>query len=103
MGRAGLSWRRAERVYSMRGNITRRGKRSWRIKFDPERNPATGRRRIRFHTVHGTRKDAQIKLAELLSSVAGGSYVEPTKVTVADFVRARVDQWEAAGDITART
>ena len=30
-------------------------------------------------------------------------YVEPSKTTLADFVRARVTQWEAAGDISART
>jgi integrase len=35
--------------------------------------------------------------------VGTGNYVEPSKLTVADFVRARVDQWEAAGDISART
>ena len=32
-----------------------------------------------------------------------GSYVEPSKATVTAFLRARVDQWEAAGNITART
>ena len=29
--------------------------------------------------------------------------MEPNKVTVAEWVRGRVDVWEAAGDITART
>ena len=86
----------------MRGNITRRGKHSWRIKFDVGRD-ATGKRDIRYHTVRGTRRDAEAKLAGLLAAVGQGSYVEPSKLTVADFVRARVVQWEAAGDITART
>src|SRR5262249_9762282 len=31
------------------------------------------------------------------------AYVEPNKITVAEFVRNRIDQWEAGGDITART
>jgi integrase len=86
----------------MRGNVTRRGAASWRIKLDIGRNQA-GKRLTRYHTVRGTRKEAQLKLAELIASVGGGSYIEPSKTTVADFVSARVDQWEAAGDITART
>src|SRR5262249_20720612 len=39
----------------------------------------------------------------LIASVGKGEYVEPSKATVADFVRARVNQWEAAGAISART
>jgi integrase len=87
----------------MKGNISQRGKHSWRLKFDLDRDPATGERRVQFHTVRGTKREAQIKLAELIASAAKGEYVEPAKTTVAEFLRARVDQWEAAGDISART
>jgi integrase len=87
----------------MRGHIRQRGKRSWELKFDAGRDPATGKRNIRYHSFRGTKREAQVKLAELVASVGGCSYVEPTRVTVADFVRARIDQWEAAGDISART
>jgi integrase len=59
----------------------------------------------RFSTLASKARSArrQVKLAELIASVGKGAYVEPHKVTVAEFVRARVDQWEAAGDISART
>ncbi|MEP0322877.1 tyrosine-type recombinase/integrase [Bauldia litoralis] len=87
----------------MKGNITRRGKESWRLKFDAGRDPATGKRKIQYHTFRGTKRQAQVKLAELIASIGAGCYVEPSKLTVADFVRARVDQWESAGDISART
>lgn len=87
----------------MRGNITRRGKHSFRIKFDAGRDPMTGKRKVHYETVRGTRKEADAKLAELLASVSAGSYVEPSNVTVAEFVRARVDQWESAGTISPRT
>jgi integrase len=90
----------------MRGTIIRRGTQSWRLKFDVERSECErsgGKRETRYVTVRGSKRDAQIKLAELLASVGQGSFVEPHKTTVAAFVRARVDQWEAAGDITART
>jgi integrase len=86
----------------MKGNITRRGKNSWRIKFDIEGAPAAGRQ-TRFVTVRGTKREAQIEAAKIIAAASKGEYVEPSKVTVAEFVRGRVDQWEAAGDITART
>ena len=86
----------------MKGHIQRRGKNSWRLKFDAGRE-ANGKRKIQYHTFRGTKREAQTKLAELIASVGTGVYVEPSKTTVAEFVRARVDQWEAAGDLSART
>jgi Phage integrase, N-terminal SAM-like domain len=86
----------------MKGHIQRRGAKSWRLKFDAGRD-VTGNRKIQYHTFRGTKREAQIKLAELIASVAANAYVEPSKVTVGEFVRNRVDQWESAGKITART
>ncbi len=87
----------------MGGHIRRRGKHSWELKFDYGRDPLTGKRRIRYHNVKGTRKEAEMKLAELVLAVGKGSYVEKSKTTVADHVRARIDQWEAAEEIGAKT
>ena len=86
----------------MKGHIRKRGANSWELKFDAGRDDA-GRRNLRYVTVKGTRQQAQAKLAELLAALGTGNLVEPSKVTVAAFVRARIDQWEAAGDISART
>ena len=87
----------------MKGHIQKRGKNSWRLKFDAGRDPDTGERDVQYHTFRGSKRDAQKKLAELIASVSTGTYVEPTKITVSAYVRERIDQWEAAGHITART
>jgi integrase len=87
----------------MKGHIRRRGECSFELKFDAGRNPATGKRIIKYQSFKGTKREAQAKLAELLVAVAKGSHVDPNKITVAEFVRARIDHWEAAGDITTRT
>jgi integrase len=88
----------------MTGHIRRRGERSWELKFDLGRDSVTGKRKIAYLSFKGAKREAQIKLAELVTSASRGSYVEPAKITVADFVRGRVDQWEAAPDgVTART
>lgn len=86
----------------MRGSITKRGKNSWRIKFDVPPGP-DGKRRSRFVTVRGSKKDAQQKLAELLASVGRGTFVDASKLAVAEHVRARIDVWHSSGKIGAAT
>ena len=71
----------------MKGNITRRGKNSWRLKFDTGRDPVTGKRDTQFVTVQGTKRDAQQELTRLLASRDAGTLVEPSKVTVAEYMR----------------
>ena len=75
----------------MSGNITRRGKSSWRLKFDLGRDSVTGERMTRFVTVRGKRQDAEKELTRLLSSAENGTLVEPTKTTVADTLRSWLD------------
>jgi integrase len=87
----------------MRGHIRKRGERSWELKYDLGLDPRTGKRVIKYQNIKGTKREAQAKLAELIASVTKGSHVEPSKITVAEFVRDRIDQWEAAGKISART
>jgi integrase len=72
----------------MRGNITRRGKSSWRLKFDIGTDPVTGRRQTRLVTVRGKRQDAERELTRLVREADTGTLVEPSKVTVADCMRA---------------
>ena len=86
----------------MRGHLRERSPGHWAIVIDV-RDPATGKR-----NANGTRSRARnarrrSNAPALIASVGQGSYVEPSKMTVADFVRVAVDQWEAAGNITART
>jgi integrase len=70
-----------------RGSITRRGKSSWRIKYDV---PGTvpGARITRYATVRGTKAQAQRELARLLHAADSGIGIEPSKLTVADYLRA---------------
>jgi integrase len=70
------------------GNITRRGKFSWRLKFEGgDRDPLTYKRRTRYVTVRGTKKEAQAELARLLAGVANGTAVDPSKTTVGDYLK----------------
>ncbi len=66
----------------MRGNITRRGKQSWRIKYDVGADPETGKRIIQYQTVKGSKRDAETELTKRLNELADGRYVAPTAETV---------------------
>jgi len=82
----------------MKGTITRRGKSSWRLKFDIGHD-ASGKRQIRYQTVRGKRQDAERELSRLLNSFHQGTSVEPNKITVADYVRG----WLDVADLAPKT
>ena len=67
------------------------------------RDPATGRRKIRYASFKGTKRAGAGRACRLIAAVGDGTYVEPSKLTVAEHVRARVDHWEASEAISART
>ena len=50
----------------MSGHI-RRGAKSWEIKFDLGNDPLTLKRRVRYVSFKGTKRDAEIELARLVS------------------------------------
>lgn len=86
----------------MRGNVTKRGRASWRVKFELPRG-GDGKRHYQVVTVRGKRRDAEQKLTELLAAVDRGAFVKPTKITIGEHVSARIDQWEAACSISSKT
>ena len=78
----------------MKGSITRRGKNSWRLKFDVGRDPATGVRDTKYVTVRGTKKQAQEELTRLLAARDAGTFVDPSKQTVGEFLTSWIDTAE---------
>ena len=85
----------------MKGHIRERSPGHWAIVIDVV--DAQGRRKRKWHSFRGTKREAQKECSRLITEIGQGSYVESSKETVESFVRARIDQWEAAGDISART
>jgi integrase len=79
------------------GHIRQQGKGSWELKFDLGRDPLTGRRITKYATFRGTKRKAQEELTRLLAHRNEGSYVDPTKMTLAAYLH----HWLAA-DIDRR-
>jgi integrase len=86
----------------MKGHIRERSPGRWAIVIDV-RDPQTGQRKRKWHSFKGTKKEPQVEKAKLIAALSQGSYVERSKITVNELVRSRIDQWEAVGDITARS
>lgn len=76
----------------MTGHVRRRGVKSWELKFDLGADPLTGKRRIRYHSFKGTKREAELELARLIAAASTGDYVDPSRITLAEFL----DRWEAA-------
>jgi hypothetical protein len=72
----------------MRGHIRERSPGHWAIVIEL-RDPATGKRRRKWHKIAGTKRKAQDECARLGSELNGGLYIEPTKITVRQFL----DRW----------
>jgi integrase len=70
----------------MKGHIKERGTGHWYAVIDT-RDPATGKRKRKWHSLPGCtgRRQAQIECARLISEIKGGTYLEPSKTTVAQF------------------
>src|SRR5262245_44944032 len=85
----------------MRGHIRRRGKNSFELKWDVPREE--GGRHIVYRSFKGTRREAQAELARLLARAADGGHVDPSKLTVAEHICARFEQWKATGTISPKT
>jgi hypothetical protein len=70
----------------MKGHIRQRSKRTYEITLDIGTDPKTGKRRRNSETVHGTKKDAERRLVELLAQLQGGTYVRPKMLKVAEYL-----------------
>ena len=76
----------------MTGHLRRRGERSWELKFDAERDPITGKRRTRYTSFKGTKREAEI---EWVAEHAAGASVDPSKISVSDFLAKWQDDFVA--------
>ena len=68
----------------MKGHIRERSPGKFAIVLDV-RDPATGKNRRRWHSFRGSKRDAQIECARLVTALKGGTYIDPNKTTLAAF------------------
>src|SRR6516162_7596600 len=68
----------------MKGHIRERSPGHWAIVLDA-RDPETGKRKRRWRSFTGTKRQAETECAKLISELESGVSIEPSKLTVRDF------------------
>jgi integrase len=81
----------------MRGSVVKKGDR-WYVKIELDVDPATGRRRQKWHSGYKNKRDAERARVDLLSKLDRGEYVEPSHQTLGDFL----SEWLTAIEPTVR-
>jgi integrase len=74
----------------MKGHLRERSPGHWAIILDIP-DPKAGERRRKWHSFKGTKRQAQIECARLISIIQTGSYLEPSKTTLATFLERWLD------------
>src|SRR5262245_13493690 len=69
----------------MKGHIRERSPGHWAIVIDVQ-DPQNGKRKRRWHSFAGTKRQAQIECARLISETQIGAMIEPSRMTVAQFL-----------------
>jgi integrase len=72
----------------MKGHLKERSPGHWAIILDA-RDPQTGRRKRRWHSFRGTKRQAQVECSRLITEARGGAFVDPGRITVAEYL----DRW----------
>ena len=72
----------------MKGHIRERSPGRWAIIIDVP-DTGSGKRKRRWHSFAGTKRQAQVECARLISEQKSGIHVDPTRVTVGEFF----DRW----------
>jgi integrase len=93
-GRKGRPIEFSRRRKPVKGNLTRRGKNSWRFKYDV---PGNGKRETRYVTLRNvTKAQAQAEASKIAASLVTGLHVDPSTESVAAFVERWLKDWAAA-------
>ena len=74
-----------------RGTIEQRSPGSFRLRYTLGSDHVTGKRRTATATVRGTRKDAERELTRLLRAIDTEEHVDPTRITVRQWLETWLD------------
>ena len=78
----------------MKGHIKERSPGKFAIVLDV-RDPATGKRKQRWHSFRGSKREAHVECARLVTALEGGTYIDPSKTTLAEFFARWLDHIRA--------
>ena len=84
----------------MKGHIRQRSPGRWAIILDM-RDPTTGKRRRRWHSFAGTKRQAETECARRVAELTGGAYVDPSREPLAAYLERWLEHIQ--GQVAPRT
>jgi len=78
----------------MRGHLRERSPGHWAIVIDV-RDSQTGKRKRRWHSFTGNKREAQVECSRLITEAQTGAAVDPSRATVAEFLDRFERDWVA--------
>ena len=78
----------------MKGHIEQVEKGKYRVVIECGRDPATGKRKRIVRRVEGRKADAEAVLEQLKAELRQGTYVEPSKMTVAEWLHTWLHEYK---------
>jgi integrase len=84
----------------MKGHIRERSPGKWAIVIDT-RDAETGKRKRRWHSFAGSKREAQVECARLVTEITTGGHVDPSRETVTSFLGRWLEHMQ--GQVSPRT
>jgi integrase len=84
----------------VKGHLRERSSGHWAIVIDV-RDPQAGKRKQRWYSFKGTKRQAQVECARLISEIQNGTAVEPSRMPVADFLERWIEHMH--GQVSPRS
>jgi hypothetical protein len=84
----------------MKGHLRERSPGHWAIVIDAQ--DAAEKRKRRWHSFRGTKRQAQVQCAKLIAEQQTGAAIDPSRITLAEFI-ARFDRDWIAVNVTPRS
>src|SRR5262249_9319145 len=75
----------------MKGSLRERSPGHWAIILDSR--DAQGKRKRVWHSFQGTKREAQVRCAQLVAEAQGGGAVDPSKITLGEFLDRLERDW----------
>ncbi len=85
----------------MKGSLQQRAEGTWSLILYLGRDPITGKKKQKWHTFKGNKREAQKELNRLLAALEAGA-VDPGKLSVAEYLRKWLKEY-AAVNVTLKT
>src|SRR5262249_44061475 len=72
----------------MKGHLRERSPGRWAVVLET-RDAETGKRKRKWHSFRGNKREAQVECSKLIAAISGDTYIDPSRQTVAQFL----DRW----------